>query len=71
VPEPSEPALRSALAKNLEAWASEARRQIDASRELSARYGLPVHELGWVVPPPASLDDLADLVSTVPMDLTT
>jgi anion-transporting ArsA/GET3 family ATPase len=66
---PENPMLRSALISNLEAWASEARRQADASRELSARYGLPVHELGWVVPPPATLDDLATLVAPVPMDL--
>ena len=68
--DPKDPVLRSALVANLEAWASEARRQADASRELSARYGLPVHELGWVVPPPATLDDLALLVSPVPIDLT-
>lgn len=65
-----EPAMHAALVANLDAWASEARRQVDASRELSARYGLPVHELGWVVPPPSSLDDLANLVAGVPTDLT-
>lgn len=64
-----EPVLQSALVANLEVWAAEARRQVDSSRELSARYGLPVHELGWVVPPPSSLDDLAALVSPVPTDL--
>jgi anion-transporting ArsA/GET3 family ATPase len=56
-----------ALVTNLELWAAEARRQFDASRELSSRYGLPVYELGWVVPPPATLDELALLIQPVPV----
>ncbi|MCZ7532970.1 MAG: ArsA family ATPase [Acidimicrobiia bacterium] len=51
--------------RNLSLWASEARRHSVAARELSARYGLPVHELTWQVPPPTTLDDLADLVADV------
>jgi len=55
-----------ALRANLDVWAAEARRQVDAARELSARYGLPVYELAWVVPPPATLDALNALVSPIP-----
>ncbi len=50
---------------NLDRWASEARRQRDASDELGARYAVAVHEIPWTVPPPDSLDELADLVSSV------
>lgn len=53
------------VTNNLVAWASEARRQMDAARELSARYGLPVHEIGWVVPPPSTLDELARILESV------
>lgn len=55
--------LMAAATENLAAWASEAQRQVDAASELSARYGVPVHELPWAVPPPASLDDLAEIVA--------
>jgi arsenite-transporting ATPase len=55
--------LMAAATENLAAWASEAQRQVDAADELSARYGVPVHQLPWTVPAPASLDDLADLVA--------
>lgn len=57
--------LMAAASENLTAWASEARRQVDAADELSARYGVPVHQLPWTVPAPSSLDDLADLVAPV------
>ncbi|MDA2978296.1 MAG: AAA family ATPase [Actinomycetota bacterium] len=53
------------LTNNLVAWSAEARRQIEAARELSARYRLPVHEIGWRVPPPSTLDELASLLSAV------
>jgi hypothetical protein len=58
-----DPRLMAAATENLAAWASEAQRQVDAANELSARYGVPVHELPWKVPAPSSLDDLADLVA--------
>lgn len=57
--------LATAAVTNLAKWASEARRQSEAARELSTRYGLPVHELTWRVPPPTTLDDLAELVADV------
>ncbi len=50
---------------NLQRWASEARRQRDASEELAARFGVEVHEIPWSVPPPETLDDLASLVDSV------
>lgn len=53
------------LTNNLVSWSAEARRQIEAARELSARYRLPVHEIAWHVPPPASLDELASLLAGV------
>lgn len=55
--------LMAGATENLAIWASEAQRQLDAADELSARYGVPVIELPWAVPGPASLDDLADLVA--------
>lgn len=61
-------ALLAAATDNLSAWASEAQRQVDAANELSARYSVPVFDLPWTVPPPSSLDDLAELVA--PADLT-
>ncbi len=64
-PEIEDKLLVSAAERNLSLWASEARRQSESARELSARYGLPVHELTWQVPPPTTLDDLADLVTDV------
>lgn len=60
--------VSAAAAQNLERWAAEARRQRDASDEIGARYGVAVHEIAWTVPPPDSLDDLADLVT--PVDVT-
>jgi anion-transporting ArsA/GET3 family ATPase len=57
--------VSATAAQNLERWASEARRQRDASDELGARYGVAVHEIAWTVPPPDSLDELAALVDTV------
>ncbi len=57
--------VTGAAAQNLERWASEARRQRDASDELGARYGVAVHEIPWTVPPPDSLDELAALVAGV------
>jgi anion-transporting ArsA/GET3 family ATPase len=55
--------MMAAASENLAAWASEAQRQVDAASELSARYGVPVFELPWAVPPPSSLDELAALVA--------
>ncbi len=63
-------ALAAAATANLATWASEARRQSETASELSARYGLPVYELPWQVPPPGTLDELAALVAdvTVPVE---
>ncbi|MEZ5176227.1 MAG: ArsA-related P-loop ATPase [Acidimicrobiia bacterium] len=63
-------ALGEVAAANLKRWAGEAQRQADAATELSARHGLPVHEVMWRVPPPATLDDLAALVSDIPLPST-
>ena len=41
---------------------AEARRQGDAMKELSARYGVPLVAVPWTSPPPESIDDLCDLV---------
>lgn len=64
-PDTDDAALATRAVANLDKWASEARRQFEAARELSARYGLPVYELTWQVPPPTTLDELADLVQGV------
>ncbi len=53
------------VTNNLIAWSAEARRQIEAASELSARYQLPVHEINWQVPPPSTLDELASLVADI------
>ncbi|MDJ0790281.1 MAG: ArsA-related P-loop ATPase [Acidimicrobiia bacterium] len=58
-----DPALRALAKANLRAWAGEARRQEDAADEISVRYGVEVHPVAWVTPPPTTLDDLEDLVS--------
>lgn len=57
--------VSAAAAQNLDRWASEARRQRDASDELGARFGVAVHEIPWTVPPPDSLDELAQLIESV------
>ena len=55
-------ALRALAKENLRAWAGEARRQEDAADEVSARYGVPVHHVPWVTPPPTSLEELTALL---------
>ena len=55
-------AVRALVKENLRAWAGEARRQEDAADEIAARYGVAVHRVPWVTPPPTSLTELASLV---------
>lgn len=57
-----DPELRAVAKANLRAWGAEARRQGDAMKELSARYGVPLVAVPWTSPPPDSIDDLCDLV---------
>lgn len=52
----------AAALANLEAWAGEARRQVDAARELEARYRKPVHAVSWKAHPPTDLASLRELV---------
>lgn len=54
--------VQAAAIANLEAWAGEARRQIDAARELEARYHRPVHAIPWMPHPPTDLASLRELL---------
>lgn len=58
----TDPIAARLASENLRAWGGEARRQLDAASELSARYDVPVFHVPWTTPPPASLDELAALV---------
>lgn len=57
------PASAAILRVNLLRWADEVRRQVDAQREFTVRYGTTVAEVPWLARPPTSLEALGDLVA--------
>ena len=58
-----DPELRAVLRQNLNRWAGEARRQVDAREELAARYQVPLATVPWLIESPTSADALADMLA--------
>ncbi|MCL1597592.1 MAG: hypothetical protein M3094_00280, partial [Actinomycetia bacterium] len=55
--------LRARARTNLKAWAAEARRQVDVSNEIAARYAIALYTVGLVSPAPHDLDGLGELIA--------